>query len=74
VGAFEGATENLRSLKEQIQEAEATLSSTWADATSAGWTPRELRTLGFTQPAARRGGAVRKRRAREASASRNLNE
>ncbi len=43
-------------LAKQLKDAEAALASAWGKATSAGWTPAELRELGMAQPASRRGG------------------
>ena len=53
--------------------AERDAATAWTDATQAGWTSTELRKLGLTQPASRRGGRTTgprtgKQRARESNA------
>lgn len=43
-------------LRTQLAEAESASAAAWGAATQAGWTSRELRQLGFTQPVTRAGG------------------
>jgi len=54
--AWEQPTLGLDSFKEREREAEGPVGTVRPAAVSAGWTARELRRLGFTQPATKGGG------------------
>ncbi len=56
VGALEHANEALAEVRQGTRDAESAVAAAWNAATDAGWTPTELRKLGFTAPATRRGG------------------
>lgn len=48
-------------IKSQIAAAERAEAEAWSAAITAGWSPVELRKLGFTQPLTRRGGRPKSR-------------
>ena len=51
-----GATQRENQLRQQLSEAQAATAGAWTKAAESGWSARELRQLGFTQPPTRRGG------------------
>lgn len=54
VGELEKASAQVDELRERLDVAERDVAQAWSAATSAGWTPRELRSLGFKEPRAKR--------------------
>lgn len=54
VGELEQAVAHLDDVRAQIDDAERGVFEAWKVATGAGWTPRELRTLGFKEPREKR--------------------
>lgn len=60
---IETAASRLARARADLKAAESAVSDAWAAATDAGWTPVELRRLGIAQPATRRGGRPKGRRA-----------
>lgn len=54
VGELEQAVAHLDGVRAQIDDAERGVVEAWKAATGAGWTPRELRTLGFKEPREKR--------------------
>lgn len=61
--AIESATSQLSHAQSELKVAEGAVSAAWTAATSAGWTPEELRKLGIVQPTTRRGGRPKSRTA-----------
>lgn len=67
---IEEASARVERAREELRTAEAAFTAAWSAANSAGWTAAELRRLGLSQPATRRGGRPRAgRRAVSAPAS-----
>lgn len=60
---IENATARLNTARAELKAAESAVSDSWTVATDAGWTPVELRRLGIAQPASRRGGRPKARKA-----------
>ncbi len=56
VGSLEEANTALTEAQRRVREAETAVAASWGAATDAGWTPAELRKLGFAVPGTRRGG------------------
>lgn len=63
VEELEKSSARVGELRERLDAAERDVAQAWNAATSAGWSPRELRTMGFKEPRAKRAP----KRARSAS-------
>lgn len=74
VRKLEEARTNVLRAREHLTREERAESDAWAEASAAGWTPAELKKIGFTPPRGRRGGrpatARRQTAGRDASGSR----
>lgn len=55
----EEAQERVDAARRELTEAESSLAQAWEGAVSGGWTPRELRSLGLTEPTKKRPGRPR---------------
>lgn len=53
---LETAYTHAETLRRDLKAADAAVATAWTGATEAGWLPAELRKLGISQPATRRGG------------------
>lgn len=56
VRRLEEARTNVLRAREHLARQERAESEAWAEASAAGWTPAELKKIGFTAPRGRRGG------------------
>lgn len=56
VGTLEQANAALAEARQRTREAESAVATAWNAAKDAGWTPAELRKLGFAAVPSRRGG------------------
>lgn len=56
VRILEDRAAQVRDARIALTTAERAEAEAWSSATSAGWTPAELKRLGFSQPRSRRGG------------------
>lgn len=62
LGALEGveeAQERMANARRELADAESSHAQAWEGAVSGGWTPRELRSLGLTEPTKKRPGRPR---------------
>ena len=71
VRSLEQHAAQVRAARDQLATAERAEADAWSAATSAGWTSAELKRLGFSQPATRRGGRPRSTTRRRESESGN---
>ena len=62
IGQLEESAAELDRSKQLVRDAEASMSTAWENAISAGWTKAELRQLQLTPPAARRSSSRGKAR------------
>ncbi|WP_217490504.1 hypothetical protein [Dermacoccus sp. Ellin185] len=69
VQRLEQAHHETARVRSELAAAERAEGEAWSNATAAGWTPTELKRLGFTQPASRRGGRPARRSGGERTAA-----
>lgn len=69
VEQLERRRDEVTRLRDALHAAERGEAEAWSAATTAGWSVGELKRLGFTQPATRRGGRPRAQRATQAKRS-----